>query len=551
LSKNILNYFWGNNNKILYLMDNNGDENFHLLSVDINGNNLKDLTPFDNVKTEIIDELSEIDSEMLIGLNKINPEIFDAYRVNIESGEIELAAKNPGNISVWIADHNGFIRAALTTDGLSSSLLYREDERQSFKTILTFNFRDSFIPLFFSFDNKNLYASSNLGRDKNAIVLFNMQKAEESEVIFEHPEVDVYSLYYSKKRKVITYVNYVTWKNENVAFDKEFSFMFETIYKDLGKYQVFIVDSNKDEDRFIIRKSSAITGSYYIYNKLNNTLTKLVDLRPWLNENDLAETKPISFISRDGLTIHGYLTLPNNFEPKNLPAVMRVHGGPWARDDWSFNNEVQFLASRGYAVLNINYRGSTGYGRKFWEASFKQWGKAMQDDLTDGVKWLIDRGIADPKRVAIFGSSYGGYAVLAGLTFTPDLYACGIDVYGISNIFTFINSVPPYWKPYLESFYEMVGHPENDHDLLKEISPLFHIDKIKVPLLIEQGRMDARVNIKESDQVVAALKASGVEVEYFVKDNEGHGHWKEENCYEAYGIDEKFLEKYLLKKLNF
>jgi dipeptidyl aminopeptidase/acylaminoacyl peptidase len=255
--------------------------------------------------------------------------------------------------------------------------------------------------------------------------------------------------------------------------------------------------------------------------------------------------KPITYQSRDGLTINGYLTLPKDKEPKNLPVVVNPHGGPWARDVWGFNSEIQFLANRGYAVLQMNFRGSTGYGKKFWEASFKQWGKKMQDDITDGVKWLVDQGIADPKRIAIYGGSYGGYATLAGLAFTPDLYSCGVDYVGVSNMFTFMKSIPPYWKPYLDMFYEMVGDPSKDSLLFASVSPVFHVDRMKVPLLVAQGAKDPRVNINESNQIVEALKKKGIDVQYMVKDNEGHGFSNEENRFDFYEAMEKFLEKYL------
>jgi dipeptidyl aminopeptidase/acylaminoacyl peptidase len=279
-------------------------------------------------------------------------------------------------------------------------------------------------------------------------------------------------------------------------------------------------------------------------------LTKLGDVTPWLPEVRMAAMKPIRYTTRDGLSVNGYLTLPNDVAPKNLPVIVNPHGGPWARDGWGFNPEVQFLASRGYAVLQINYRGSTGYGRTFWEASFKQWGLRMQDDITDGVQWLVKEGIADPKRVCIYGGSYGGYATLAGLTQTPDLYACGIDYVGVSNLFTFMNTIPPYWKPFLGMMHEMVGDPEKDKVLLAAASPVLHADKIKVPLLIAQGARDPRVNKDESDQMVAALKARGIDVPYIVKDNEGHGFHNEENQFAFYEAMEKFLDKYIGKPAN-
>lgn len=215
----------------------------------------------------------------------------------------------------------------------------------------------------------------------------------------------------------------------------------------------------------------------------------------------LCAMQPITYTSRDGLVIHGYLTLPQNKQAQNLPLVVNPHGGPWARDTWRFNPEVQFLANRGYAVLQMNFRGSTGYGKQFWEASFKQWGKKMQDDITDGVLHLINLGIADKNKVAIYGASYGGYAALAGLTFTPELYACGVDYVGVSNLFTFMETIPPYWEPYIAMMYEMVGHPENDKELLASASPVKHIDKIKAPLFVAQGAMDPRVKNRKATRL--------------------------------------------------
>jgi dipeptidyl aminopeptidase/acylaminoacyl peptidase len=257
--------------------------------------------------------------------------------------------------------------------------------------------------------------------------------------------------------------------------------------------------------------------------------------------------KAVTYTTRDGLKINGYLTVPVNREARNLPVIVNPHGGPWVRDSWGFNPEVQFLANRGFAVFQMNYRGSTGYGRAFWEKSFKQWGKTMQDDITDGVEWLIREGIADPKRIGIYGGSYGGYATLAGVAFTPDLYAAAVDYVGVANLFTFMNTIPPYWKPYLKMMHDMVGDPEKDRELLSAASPVLHVDKIKTPLFIAQGANDPRVNKNESDQMIEALRKRGVEVQYMVKDNEGHGFHNEENQFDFYGAMEAFFRKYLSK----
>jgi dipeptidyl aminopeptidase/acylaminoacyl peptidase len=286
-------------------------------------------------------------------------------------------------------------------------------------------------------------------------------------------------------------------------------------------------------------------GAYYLYDKNTDALDKIVDVSPWINENEMSTEYPVQYTSRDGLTIHAYLTLPKGYtleNAKNLPTVVNPHGGPWARDYWGFNPEVQFLANRGYAVFQMNFRGSTGYGKKFWEDSFKKWGLEMQNDITDGTKWLMDKGIADKSRIAIYGGSYGGYATLMGIVKEPDLYTAAVDYVGVSNLFTFMKTIPPYWKPYLDMFYEMVGNPQADSTQLAATSPVFNADKIKTPLFIAQGANDPRVNKNESDQMVEALKARGIIVEYLVKDNEGHGFYNEENRFDFYRAMEKFLK---------
>lgn len=542
-------YFWKSGSRLVYLKDNGGDENFHLYAVNFDGSNLKDLTPFEGVKTDFVDVLEDNEQEMLIQMNKENKEVFDVYRLNINTGELTKIAQNPGNITGWVTDHDGKLRVAVTTDGTNSSLLYRATEQDVFKVILTTNFKESLSPLFFDFDNKSLFVSSNIGRDKAAIVKIDPETGKELSNIFEHPDVDAGGLFYSRKRKVLTAVTFTTWKKYRKFLDGQTEQMFKKLEAMLPGYELSLSSATRDENTYIVRTySDRSLGSYYIYTHSTGTLTLIGEVSPWLKEEKLAEMKPISFRSRDGFLINGYLTLPKGSNGKNLPVVVNPHGGPWARDNWGFNPEVQFLANRGYAVLQINFRGSTGYGRQFTEASFKQWGRNMQNDITDGVNWLISEGTADPKRVAIYGASYGGYATLAGITFTPDLYACAIDYVGVSNLLSFMQTIPPYWKPYLEMMYEMVGNPETEKEMLMAASPVFHVDKIKSPLFVAQGAKDPRVNINESNQIVEALKKRGITVEYLVKENEGHGFSNEENQFEFYRSMEKFLKKHMKAK---
>ncbi|NTV73122.1 MAG: S9 family peptidase, partial [Holophaga sp.] len=544
-ARDISGYFW-KGDRILYVKDFGGDENFHVVSVDLEGKDLKDLTPGEKLRAEIVDDLEDDPGFLLLSHNRRDPRVFDVYRVDVKTGKEEQVAQNPGNITGWMTDHAGHLRVALTTDGVNNSLLYRETEKDPFKVILTTNFKDSVAPLLFTFDNKGLYVASNRGRDKSAIFEFDLATAKEGKLIFEHPQVDVSGLAHSRLRKVLVAASYTTWKPERHFLDGESKAMFEKVSAKLPGYEVAFTASDKAEKHFIVAAySDRSRGARYLYDKATGSLTLLAQVSPWLKEADMAPMKPVTYTSRDGLTINGYLTLPNGKEAKGLPVVINPHGGPWARDVWGFNPEVQFLASRGYAVFQMNFRGSTGYGRKFWEASFKQWGGTMQDDITDGVAWLVKQGIADPKRVAIYGGSYGGYATLAGVTLTPDLYAAAVDYVGVSNLFTFMKTIPPYWKPFLEMMYEMVGNPEKDKARMEATSPAFLADRIKTPLLVAQGAKDPRVNKDESDQMVAALKKRGVEVAYLVKDNEGHGFHNEENRVAFYGAMEAFLGTHL------
>lgn len=474
------------------------------------------------------------------------PQVFDVYRINVNTGETQMVAENPGNYTGWATDWDGKLRIAITTDGVNSTLMFRNTEADKFAPLVTTSFKETIAPLLFTPDNRQLYVATNIGRDKTAIVKYDVENKKELEKVFDHPDVDVTNLLSSRKRRVITGVSYVTDKTNYHFIDKQRADLQKDLERRLPGYEIRLGGCNLDEDKCLVRTfTDRSLGAYYFYDRKSKDFRKLVDVSPWLNEQDLVSMKPIKYQSRDGLTIHGYLTLPKGVAARNLPVVVNPHGGPWYRDQWGFNPEVQFLANRGYAVLQVNFRGSTGYGRKFWEASFKQWGKAMQDDITDGVQWLIKQGIADPKRIGIYGGSYGGYATLAGLVYTPDLYAAGVDYVGVSNLFTFMNSIPAYWKPYLEMLYEMIGHPEKEKDLLTAASPVFHSDKIKVPLLIVQGANDPRVKKAESDQMVEALKKRGIEVPYIVKDNEGHGFTNEENRFEFYRAMEEFLGKHL------
>ena len=549
--RSLAGYMWADNGRILFMKDTDGDENYRLYGVNLDGSDLRAYTDFPGVRTTLIDDLEETPGKVLIGLNRRNPEVFDPYRLDLDTGELTQLAENPGNWQGWMTDHAGRLRAVTAiVDGVNTQILYRATEDEDFRPVLTTNFKEMVSFMEFTPDNRLVYAATNLGRDKVALVLMDPSDCRELELLFEHPQYDVSSIGYSRKRKKLLSA-YCTGHKEPVRhyFDEEERALRERMKRHFPGYRFGVADTDKAEEHYLIYVGNDRTrGAYYYYNALTDEARKIADTAPWLHEEELVEMHPVTYRMRDGWDIEAYLSLPPGYVPddaKGLPVVVNPHGGPWARDVWGYSSEVQFLCNRGYAVFQMNFRGSTGYGRKFLEASYKQWGLAMQDDITDGVEWLKAKGIADPERIAIYGGSYGGYAALCGVTFTPELYACAVDYVGVSNLFTFLKTIPPYWRPMLEMMYEQVGHPERDREQLAATSPALHADRIRVPLLIAQGSNDPRVNKAESDQMVEALRRRGLPVEYMVKENEGHGFSNQENRFDFYRAMEAFLEKYL------
>lgn len=549
--RSIAGYTWADNDRLLFMKDTGGDENYRLYGIRPDGSDLRAYTDFPGVRTSLIDDLEEVPGQVLVGMNRRNPEAFDPYRLDLDTGRLTLLAENPGNWQGWMTDHRGRLRAVTAiVDGVNTQLLYRESEEEDFRPVLTTDFRETVCFMEFTPDDRLVYAATNRGRDKVALCLMDPATCEELEVLYEDDKYDVASISYSRRRKKLLGA-YCTGHKEPVRhyFDEEERALRERIRAHFPRHRVSMADCDKSERHLLLYAGSDRTrGAYYYYDTEEDKPVKIAELAPWMDERDMVETHPVCYDSRDGWRIEAYLSLPPGEDlgtARDLPVVVNPHGGPWARDTWGYSSEVQFLCSRGYAVFQMNFRGSTGYGRRFLEAGYKQWGRAMQDDITDGVEWLKRQGIADPARIAIYGGSYGGYAALAGLCFTPELYACGIDYVGVSNLFTFMRTIPPYWRPMLEMMYEQVGHPEKDKEMLADRSPALHADRIRAPLFIAQGANDPRVNKAESDQMVEALRRRGVEVEYMVKENEGHGFHNQENRFDFYRAMEKFLEKHL------
>ena len=539
-------FFWAEDNEhIVYIQDEGGDENWRVHAVDPATREDRDLTPFEGVQAQILDKNRHFPDSLLVALNRENPELHDAYRLTLSTGDLDLVAKNPGNVVGWVADRDFEVRAAVTaTPYGGSELLLREGE--GWKTLVAWDKEDALSsgPVGFAEDAGKMYLLDSRGANAARLVLMDLAGGE-TEVLVEDPRYDVSGVVVHPETHAVQAAAVQRARTEWIVLDDAVREDFGAL-ENLGRGDFSVTSRDRADENWLVAVNSDDGGaSYYAYDRRAKRGEHLFDARPDLADYSLAKMEPVSFTSRDGLEVEGYLTLPPGAEPENLPMVLNVHGGPWARDGWGYDPEAQWFANRGYACLQVNFRGSTGYGKDFLNAGNREWGGKMHDDLVDAVGWAVERGIADPERVAIYGGSYGGYAALAGVTFTPDLFRCAVDIVGPSNIITLIESVPPYWKPLIATFTERVGDPETEADFLKSRSPLFFVHRIKAPLLIAQGANDPRVKQAESEQIVAAMKERGVDHEYLLFEDEGHGFARPENRLKFYAAAEEFLAKHL------
>jgi len=553
----IRGYGWANDDRLIYVMDKGGDEDYHLFAVNVDGSNQKELTPYEGVKVEIIEQLKEDKNHMIITMNKNNPQVFDPYKINIETGNIEQLYENEdiqNPIMNFVFDKNGTLRGyAKLKDGIKYELFYKMDNN-TFELIHETNWDESFDIQSFNYasDNKHeAYVVSNLETDKTEIFRYDLAKQKPIERLFSHDKYDVSGMGISRNRDwELDYFSYEGDRYHIVPISDFFKKLYNRLSEEFVGHDFYITDKTDDENQYLIYVTSdKLYGKYYSYDLIKDQITLLFDLMPQLDEDDMSIMQPIKFNSRDGLTIHGYITLPKSAKKgEKVPVVVNPHGGPQGvRDSWGFNPEAQLFASRGYATLHVNFRISGGYGKEFLRKGFKEIGRKAMNDVEDGLKYVIEQGWVDPEKVAIYGGSHGGYAVLRGLTKTPDLYTCGIDYVGVSNLYTFMESMPAYWKPYLE-IIKAIWYDKDvkeEKKIMDEVSPAFHLDKITKPLFVVQGANDPRVNIDESDQIVSGLRAKGVNVPYMVKYDEGHGFGKEENRMDLYSAMMGFLAKNL------
>ncbi|WP_211360917.1 alpha/beta hydrolase family protein [Arcticibacter tournemirensis] len=554
----IRDYGWVNNTRLIYIQDEGGNENYHLFAVDLNGSNNLPLTPFDKVRVEIVKVLKDQPDYMIIQMNKDNPEIFEPYKINIKTGALEKLFENKdaaNPISGYDFDKDGNLRAYTKQQGGTNYVLYyRESAAAPFKKIKETTWKDTFTIIDFDYTSGNqhlAYVLSNLNSNTAEIQLYDLKNNKPVKTLFNNKTYDSEGLVTSRKRNYeVDYYSYMGERSEIVPVSDTFKKLYAKFKKQFGDYDFGVVSKTDAEDKYLLYVTSdRLYGKYYSYDAATDKFTMLLDLMPNLKESDMAEMRPVKFTSRDGLTVYGYLTIPKEAKDgKKVPLIVNPHGGPYGpRDQWGFNPETQLFASRGYATLQVNYRGSGGYGKEFSLAGSRQIGRNMLNDLEDGVAYVKTLGLIDDSKIAIYGGSYGGLATLGSLVKTPDLYVCGVDYVGVSNLFTFYKSFPPYWKPFLAQVYEQWYNPESEEDkkIMEQVSPALNIIKITKPLFVVQGANDPRVNINESDQIVKSLRSRGFDVPYMVKYNEGHGFGHEDNRIELYKCMIGFFARHL------
>jgi dipeptidyl aminopeptidase/acylaminoacyl peptidase len=540
---------------LLYVQDTGGDENWRLYDVDMEApaaaggqtsRAKRDLTPYDGIQARIIASRKSHRDEILVGMNRENPQLHDVYRLDLKTGELTKLIENPGYAG-WLADEDMVVRGALNPlpEG-GFDLLVRDDAEAEWRTLFTIPADDA--PnsdvLSFTGDGKSLIGISSLGVNTGRLVRIDLASGAD-QVLLEDPDADVTGAMLHPDTREPQIALVLKDRAEYHVLDPAVAADYEAI-RALNTGDPNLIGRDEADTTWLVAFNDDVRPvRYYAYDRTTRTGSFLFDSRPELARYELARMEPFSFTTRDGLTVHGYVTFPPDGGRSGLPAVLDVHGGPQVRDMWGWNPEAQWFANRGYLCIQVNYRGSTGYGKAFVNAGDREWGAKMHDDLIDAVGYVVEQGWADKDRVAIYGGSYGGYAALVGAAFTPDVFRCAVDIVGPSNLQTLLETIPPYWAPAKAQLYKRVGNPETDKEFLWSRSPLSRTRDIRIPLLIAQGANDPRVKQAESEQIVAALAEAGIDHEYMLFPDEGHGFAKPENRLKFYAAAERFLARYL------
>ncbi|MFT3829941.1 MAG: S9 family peptidase [Opitutaceae bacterium] len=550
-TQDVARVMWVGDDRLIFTCREDGYGTGGIFAIDADGKNSRALAPSAMQQskkgvvairsTEFLDFYGDSTEEILVVSNERRELDPDVYRMNVRTGIKQMVASNPGDVKDWLADGKGVVRVGVGVRGRETFVVYRDTPKAPWREVYHVDFlKGTLEPLAFDQDNKLIYVRSSVGRDTAALCLFDPNKGEVVRELFADPIYDADEIVQSQRDRALLGYHVETEKERFVWTDPNRAKLQALLDQELPGTENQFVSSSLDEVwHVVIAHGDRVPGTYYLFNAKELTLERLIDTKPWLKPSQLAAMQPITYTARDGLTIRGYLTLPIGREPKNLPLVVNPHGGPWARDSWGFVNEVQFLASRGYAVLQVNFRGSIGYGRKFMEAGYGQWGLKMQDDITDGVKWTIAQGIADPSRVAIYGASYGGYAAMAGLAFTPELYCCGVDYVGVTDIALLLKTLPKGWSPQMVEL--MTGNLKTDRERIEAASVNKHADRIRVPVFFAYGELDDRIDMRHATKLANQLRSNGVAVTWMSRANEAHGYYRWENKIDFYTTLEKFL----------
>ncbi len=546
--RGIRQYRWAEDERhLVYFQDVGGNENFHAYSVDLADSSVRDLTPFEGARAQNLMVDRGHPDQLLVGINHRDPKVFDVYRIDLASGAATMDTQNPGDVGEWFADSAFVIRAAVATrqgDG-SQALRVRASRDAPWRDVMTWPSEENVSVIGFAPDGKSLYVESSVGSDLQRVLSVDAVTGATLETLASDLRCDAGPAEVDPATQRLQAVAFTFARQRWEVLDPAIRSAFE----DLGQLHPgdFAVTSRDRADRKWIVAHTVDDGpvQYSLYDREHRIFTPLCVSQPELARYTLSRRDTLVIPTRDGQRMVSYMTLPVGVPPHALPMVLLPHGGPWARDTWRLDPVAQWLANRGYVVVEPNFRGSTGLGKRFLHLGDRQWGGTMQNDLSDAVAWAVSKGYADPKRVAIMGGSYGGYATLAGLAFTPQLYACGVDIVGPSNLKTLLEATPPYWSTIRKMLYLRMGDVDTDSLFNRRVSPLFHADRIRAPLLVGQGANDPRVNIRESSRMVAALRARGLPVEYVVYADEGHGFARPENSLDFFGRAEQFLAKHL------
>lgn len=560
--QDVSGFMWATNERLLFFMDKDGSESFGIFAVNSDGSKFRVLVEPADLRIAngaavirsnfVVNRLKDDPEHVLVSSNQSRAQYPDLYLMDIYTGKKRLTQRNTGDFGGWFIDYDGKVLGAGFQDDLYGGFSMLNEETGEFEEVVRARYDEhSFGPVAIKGDRINGYVSSYVNpdgstRDKAAIFEYNFKTREFGELVFEHPRVDVTFAATSEKTRDLVAIGYMVGKPETVYIDERWKKIMAGIDAALPNTVNSMTSTDEDEKIGVVTAySSQQPPVYYMYDFEKSTLEFLADSRPWVKSEEMAETVSVEFKARDGLLLQGYLTLPPGSDGKNLPTIVHPHGGPWARDGWGYNSAIQFLASRGYAVLQVNFRGSTGFGMEHWLASRKQWGQSMQTDVTDALQWSVEQGYSDPDRVCIYGGSYGGYATMAGLTYSPELYKCGINYVGVTDLPLLFKTAPDSWAAGLGQMKELVGDPKKDKEFLEQWSPSNHADKIKVPVFMAYGKRDPRVHIDHAKIMEREMKKSGVAYELMIKEDEGHGYAKQENQYDFYGRMESFLAESL------